>query len=132
MKVLVSNGRSDPSRLCDVLFCPHVSFEQISKGDQIREAHHNTGPNNGPILYHVILKQGLGVWPYLSEGQNCEYARVPPLKREMKWSIAEHFRDAVGINYGDVYHSISSLFDGLPRLPIAHAHRLWWHGVDLL
>jgi hypothetical protein len=109
MKVLVTNGRSDSASLRDVLFCSDIVYEHVPQSDQIGNIHRNTRPNNDVILNRILLKQGRGVWPYLSEGQDCRCLRAVTLEREVKRSVAKHFCDVVRVGYWHFWHSVSSL-----------------------
>jgi hypothetical protein len=95
----MSSGLADPASLRNFSVRFDVSGEQIAKRDQTRNIHDNASLNESSLHNLVFLKQGVSIWPGLSESQDCEYVLTTPLKRKMHRSIAKQLNDVMRVCY---------------------------------
>jgi hypothetical protein len=110
MKVLVSSGGADAASRTNLGFGPYIIGQQITQSHQAGNTHGDARLHECAVDNRIFLKQGSGVWPYLSEGKDSELMFSDSLKRNVKWSVAEQFAHIAGIAYLYLRHRTYSLF----------------------
>src|SRR5262245_13479892 len=97
MKVSVTNGGT--SSRCWDLIRFDVFRQQVTDGAQVGQVHYNAGANYRAVVKLVSLKHGIGVWPYVGEGQNSERVFPGALEREVKRTVAKRLWNIVRVTY---------------------------------